>query len=241
MPWQEFLAHRLGIGDWPPTSEDAARVIPPEAWHPLADPVSKIKSGHTFALDIDPGQAWATLSAAGVRDDGLYHVGVVEHCRGTGWIVDSCREWLDRFPDAPVVVDPRADLGALLTRLEDAGIILIRLSAGEYKDACGGFLQAVMDKQLRYQPPQPELGAAVAGAKTKPLLDAWKWDRSSGALITPLISCTNALWGTRTQSPPQVWSLTEAAERLQAKNPEAAGSRFVPVDQFSGHRGLFRP
>ena len=200
LPWLEFLAHRLGIGDWPPTSEDAQRVIPAEVWNELADPASRIVGDRCFALDVDPGQAWATLALAGRREDGLWQVGVVEHARGIGWCVGKCREWLGRFPDARLVVDPRADLADLLDELDGAEIEPLRTDASDVKDACGGFFRAVMEGQLRFMPPQPELDSAVAIARTKPLLDAWKWDRRAG-VVTPLIGCTLALWGARYAEP----------------------------------------
>lgn len=248
MPEREFLVERLGIGDWPDLSADAGRVITTEMWGALADPASKIAEGHAFALDVDPGQAWATLSAVGKRGDGLHHVGVVEHHRGIGWVVERCTHWMERFPGATLALDPRADLADLVAELEQAGIRIVKMTAGDVKDACGGFFRAVAEKQLRYMPPQPELDAAVAGARTKPLLDAWKWDRGkSGALITPLVSCTNALWASRTQGAPTVWSLADfVGEQPEAEPdpepvPVAAGQSFIPLDRAPAHRGLFRP
>lgn len=245
---RSFGNMRLNIGDWFDVSDDAGRVISQDAWNALADPGSKIATGHTFALDVDPGQAWATLSVAGEREDGVYHIAVVEHERGTGWIVGACKARLEQFSGSRLVVDPRNDLGALLTELDEAGIRPVKVAANDYKDACGGFFQAVAEKRLRYRPPQPELDAAVAGARTKPLLDAWKWDRKdSGALITPLVSCTLALWGARTQGVPTVWSVQEAVERLEGrkqapeapKTPENGDSRHVPLDQAPVQRGVF--
>lgn len=243
---RQFAVERLGIGAWPDLSENAGRVIPVEAWAVLADPSSRVAKAHAFALDVDPGQAWATLSAAGERDDGLYHVGVVEHHRGTGWVVERCRYWLERMPGSLLVVDPRADLGGLLVDLDEAGVQPVRTSSADYKDACGGFFQAIVEKRLRYMPPQPELDSAVAGARTKPLLDAWKWDRASGALITPLVSCTLALWGTRTQGTPTVWDLNDFVRDGEPEPAPVAvslahGQNFIPLEEAPVHRGLFRP
>jgi len=251
---RQFAVERLGIGAWPDVSEDAGRVIPKEAWSALADPSSKIATQHAFNIDIERGQAWATLSAAGERDDGLYHIGVVEHRRSTSWILESAKQWHERVPSAQWVADPRADWGNLLVELEDAGIPIVRMSPADYKDACGGFFKTVIEKGLRYMPPQPELDSAVSGAKTKPLLDAWKWSRESGVTITPLVSCTNALWAARTQGVPTVWDLNEVAERLRREQggqpePEAQtmepaapdGARFISLDQMPARSGLFRP
>lgn len=212
---RQFAVERLGIGAWPSIGPDAARVIPGETWDALEDLGSRIHGTRTFALDVDPGQAWATLSAAGPREDGLYHIGVTDHERGLGWVVERCRERLDRATGSRLVVDPRADLADLILELEQAGIQPIRTSPSDYKDACGGFLRAVIERQVRYRPPQPELDLAVASAKQKPLLDAWKWDRKSGAVMTPLISVTLALWGSRTQGAPRVYDLNEIVAGLR--------------------------
>lgn len=223
---RQFAVERLGIGKYPDISGDGNRVISAAAWAALADPNSRIESGHMFAFDVDPGQAWATLSAAGLRSDGLYHVGVVEHARSIGWLVEASTKWLERYPEARLVVDPRTDLANLLKELSEAGIQTVETSAHDYKDACGGFLQSVTDKHLRYLPPQPELDAAIAGATTQPLLDAWKWSRKSSAIITPLVSCTLALWGLRTQGAPEVWDLGEmiAAKEAAAQQESSSDS-----------------
>jgi hypothetical protein len=43
---------------------------------------------------------------------------------------------------------------------------------------------------------QPELRAAIKGAATRPLGDAWAWSRKNSHVdISPLVSCTLALWG----------------------------------------------
>jgi hypothetical protein len=247
---RQFAVERLSIGKYPDITGAANKVINAAAWAELADSASRIETGHMFAFDVDPGQAWATLSAAGVRGDGLYHAGVVEHQRGIGWVVDSSKGWLERYPNARLVVDPRIDLANLLKELSDASIQPVTTTASDYKDACGGFLQAVVDKRLRYMPPQPELDAAVAGATTQPLLDAWKWSRKSGALITPLVSCTLALWGVRTQGAPQVWNLNEIAAAKQAaeqeqepeRTPAPAGPVFIPLENMPRPgAGVFRP
>ena len=243
MSGRQFAVERLGIGKYPSITGDANRVIGAEAWAGLASPVSRIESGHMFAFDVDPGQKWATLSAAGVRSDGLYHVGVVEHAPGIGWIVKSCQAWLERHPDARLIVDPRTDLADLLKELADAGIPVVPTAAADYKDACGGFLQVVTDKRLRYKPPQPELDAAIAGAATQPLLDAWKWSRkSSTAVITPLISCTLALWGVRTQAAPQVWDLAEimAAKRAREQEQGEGGPETQAPSRAADPPGFIR-
>lgn len=235
---RQFAVERLGIGAWPDTEEDADRIITAEMWTPLADPGSRIHRAHAFALSVEPGQGWATISAAGEREDGLYHVGVVDHAKGVGWVVDRCKYWLERFSGSVLVVDPRDDLADLLTELSAEGIQPVTTSPSDYKDACGGFFRAIVEKALRYKPPQPELDAAVAGAKTEKLLNAWKWSwKHSTALISPLVSCTLALWGARTQGVPTVWNLADFIKDRPPGNeptrePDQSGQRFIPLEEM---------
>lgn len=245
-----FAVERGGVGAWPDPDPSAGRVIPIDAWNLLADPGAKVERGHFFGLAVERGQARAAIGGAGMQGD-LTPVGVVEHRRGTDWIVQACSDLQDQFPDSRLVVDPREDLGWLLDELERADVRLDRVDAAGYKDACGGFFQAVTHKTLRYKPPQPDLDQAVGCATTRPLLDAWKWDWASGP-IAPLVAVTLALWGARTQGAPMIWSIAEEVAKLRAAavsaGPEPVVAervelppKFVPLDMVPAGRGLFVP
>ena len=248
LPWPEYLAHRLGVGDWPPTSEDAARIIGAEAWAQLAGS-ARIARNRVFSVDVDPDQSWSTVAAAGRREDDLWQVGVVAHRRGTGWVVDEVKALLSKYDGAQLVLKPRDEIGAILHQFQEAGIPYIAMNDADYGAACGGFFEAVMEKRLRYHSPQPELDAAVAVARTRPLGDnAWKWSRKdSQALITPLVACTNALWGSRTQSAPEVWNLADFARNGDGIATEptpqspSPGQSFISLEQVPPSRGLFGP
>jgi hypothetical protein len=61
--------------------------------------------------------------------------------------------------------------------------------------ACGQFFDACQQGRLAHLGQEP-LNDALAGANTRPLADAWAWDRKSdGSDISPLVACTLALWG----------------------------------------------
>jgi hypothetical protein len=64
--------------------------------------------------------------------------------------------------------------------------------------ACGRFYDAVVNRRVRHTD-QVDMTAAVAGAATRKLGDAWAWSRSSSAVdISPLVAATLALWGATT-------------------------------------------
>lgn len=184
-----FAIERGGVGDWPALDANGA-VIDLDTWATLADPDGKIVGNGLFALDVSPDRAWSSIAAAGKRADGLFQVEIVEHRRGTGWVVP----WLkDRRQK--VILDGRGPAGSLLPELETARIEVEPVTTGEHAKACGAFYDAVAEGRLRHLDDQL-LGAALAGARSRPVGDAWLWSRdATGPDISPLVAATLALWG----------------------------------------------
>lgn len=210
-----FAVERLGIGDWPDTSEDADRVISRAAWDAAAedDPSNRITGKPVFALDANPEQTWASIAIAGKRDDGLYQFAVVRHDRGTDWVVGVCQDLKANYSGCRFVIDKRGPLAEKIDALKRAHIRLIEASTEDYGRACGGFFASVTEGRSRYPFTQTQLALdeALAGACKGKLGDAWKWDRrnSTSADISPLVAVTLALWG------------AERAKRARAIDPNA--------------------
>jgi hypothetical protein len=178
-------------------------VIGQEAWLALADVRSRRTGDVAFALDATPGGSHAAIAMAGVRADGLGHSELIDHRRGTAWVVDRLIGLNQQHSPVAVVVDPRGPAAFLIKDLEAAGIEVTKTSAGDVADATGSFIAATGaaegDKpSFRYMP-HPALDAAVAGAVTKALGDGAKWDRRSPSVdISPLVAVTLARWGLAT-------------------------------------------
>lgn len=193
-----FAVERLGIGDWPDTDEDAGRVISREAWAACAedDPRNRITSPPVFAVDVNPDQTWASIAVAGKRADELPQGAVVEHARGTDWVVPRCLELKREHKGARFAIDKRSTAAALIKPLREARVRLIEMNAEDYGRACMEFKADVDHGRFRYPAPQPELDDALAGARKDPLGDAWKWSRknSTSPDISPLVAVTNARW-----------------------------------------------
>ena len=222
---RQFAVERLGIGDWPDVSEDAGRVIGVESWAQVAcsDKSKRIEGRKTFALDANPQKTWASIAVAGRRDDQLFHVALVDHERGAGWLVERCKELKAEHRRARFVLDKLGPLSSLIDDLKAAKIDVIEAGTDDYGRACGGFFDAVVEKRMRYPAPQPELDDALAGAVSKPLGDRWKWDRknSTSADISPIVAATLALWGAEQVKPKSrvvdlAAALREEAEREAA-------------------------
>jgi hypothetical protein len=188
MAARTFAVERLGVGDWPRTDGLAAMVISPEAWADLLEANSKIHDPVCLAYDIAPDRSMAAIAAAGRNQDGLFHVEIVEHRRGTGWVAERFRQLIERW-------DPAwkgCDAYAMLPALDDEGLVTV--NAAEHGKACGGFVDAVEQRTFRHLGSE-ELRSAVRGARTRPLGDAgWAWSRKGSPVdITPLVAATLAL------------------------------------------------
>jgi hypothetical protein len=189
-----FAVERLGIGDWPSTDGSGVRVIAPELWKALADPGSTIDGRVAFSIDVTPDRSAASISAAGYREDGLTHVEVVEHRRGTGWVAGRLAELVKKHDADGVVCDGSGPAGSLIPDLEQHDVVVTPLTAREHAQACGLFFDLVAQAGLRHLGTS-ELDAAVQGAAKRPLGDAWAWSRkTSGVDISPLVASTLALW-----------------------------------------------
>jgi hypothetical protein len=179
-------------------------VIGQAPWEAACDPGSELADPVAFALDVTPDRSRGSIAAAGRRPDGVGHVEVVAHGRGTGWMVDRMVELNQRWEPCAVVVDGAGPAGSLIPELEAAGIEVIKPSAREYAQACGALYDAVVppeeapegwEPMLRHRG-QGVLAAALAGAEKRDLADLWAWSRQGlGVDISPLVAVTLARWG----------------------------------------------
>jgi hypothetical protein len=194
MDHRTFCVERLGVGDWPRVTEEDGSVISVKAWLALVDAQSQPTDPMVFVFDVSPDRSSAAVSMAARRDDGLSHVEVMEHKRGTGWVVDYLAERVERHQPAGVFCDEKGPAGSLIEELENRGVRVDTINAGEHAKACGSFYDAVDQRTIRHLGTN-ELVTAIRGATTRPLGDAWAWSRKNSDVdITPLVSCTLAHW-----------------------------------------------
>ena len=206
---REFAVERLSVGDWPRTDGKGTRVFSEAAWIACGDPDSEIEGAVSFAVDATPEHTHGAIAVAGERADGLGHFEIVDHRKGTEWMVPRCVELQGRNPDAEFAVDGHGPVAALIADLTDAGVTVREVSTQDYGRACGAFAIAVAaataeatdegddpePRGVRYRTPQPELSAALVGATKRSLGDAWAWSRRNSSVdISPLVASTLALW-----------------------------------------------
>lgn len=193
-----FGRERLGI--WPKTAADQWQVIPESAWTAASDGRSESLDPVAFAVDVTPDRQWACIAVAGRRADGRRHVEVVEHRRGTSWVVTWLAGRVKTWKPCAVVVDAGSPAASLLADFEAAKVEVVTTSARDVAQACGALFDGIAGEELagrdiRYLP-HGALTAAVAGATKRKLGDAWAWDRLNSSVdISPLVAATLALWG----------------------------------------------
>lgn len=168
-------------------------VIDPEKWAASADKESDVDSSIAIAIDVSPNRESAAIALAGTRLDGRAHVEVIDHRPGTRWVVDRVTDLVARWSPVAIALDPVGPAGSLLPRLLDAGIDVMQIGAREHAQACGALYDLVMAGDLRHMD-QPQLNSAVAGARKRPLGDAFAFSRKgSGVDISPLVAATLAV------------------------------------------------
>jgi aryl-alcohol dehydrogenase-like predicted oxidoreductase len=156
-------------------------------------------------VDVSWDRSHTVVGLAGHRDDGLAHIEVIATRAGTDWLSTWLRS-SDRSPDvlaAPVAVQARgAPVSSLIPEMRDAGVPVVEWGGVDLGVATGEFYDRVRAAigegssaaQLRHRN-QPLLNIAAATASTRPVQDAWLWDRRhSPTDVSPLIAVTGALW-----------------------------------------------
>lgn len=200
----KFPAERLGV--WLPRAGDGPRVLDVKRWLELVDAESLRTGDVAFAVDVTPSRDSACIAAYGLRADELGHVELIDQRPGTDWVVDRLAQLAERWDPVAIALDVKGPVGSLLVDLEKAGLTrpedpdkpqrgeLAIPTAQEVAAGCGQLADAVRQGTLRHIG-QEQLTAAIRGAKTRPLGDAWAWGRRISSVdISPLVAATLARW-----------------------------------------------
>jgi hypothetical protein len=189
--------------------------FPTGSWEAGIDPASGIPAAApvTYCLDTEHDRTRSYIAAAGRRADGDVHVEIVAARYGVEWALDWFAE--RAAPETPlrVVVQARgAPVSALLPELQALEHVEVVEWAGPALGAgCGKLYDGVKahlwvpdpvegeteaDRPVRvWHLPQPVLDLAAATAVTKPLGDAWCWNRKASPYgAAAITAATGAAW-----------------------------------------------
>lgn len=197
-----FARELLSVGNYPVASGGWG-VISAEAWDAAEDAGSTPLDPVAFAIDVNPERTAAAIAVAGLREDGLIHLEVVDHRPGTGWVVERIKDLRDRWSPCAIALDAGGPAGSLVADFDEADFELTKPKARDAAGACGALFDALVRppeapadwvSTVRHIP-HPALNAALAGAGKRPLGDAWAWDRRGTSVdISPLVAVTLARW-----------------------------------------------
>ena len=196
---ESFAREHLGVWD-PPTGSGKPAKLPSREWREtVTDSPPPTEPGKlTIAFDVSRDGRWSSI-AVGLDSIRSPYVELVEHRRDVGWLPDRLVELVERHSPVAVGCNGAGPAGAqvapVLAAFRDAGLdadLLVPMTAGDYKAACGGFFTDVIEGRLR-RPASEVLDAAAAVAAERPLGDAWAWDgRHTDEPISPLVAATIA-------------------------------------------------
>ncbi len=181
------------------------------AWPLRADPRSQIGGRVALAFAVAPDLSTSSVAVAGRRADGLNHGELTDPPQpGTGGLIVRLEDlWALHDPVVLTVNGIPGAQSALLKELNEHGWVVVppgkpvppgkrRLQvtgSQEFAQACGALVQDVVNDRWRHLGQGP-LDAAAAGARTRPLADAWAWSwPRSLADIGPLEAVTLARHG----------------------------------------------
>lgn len=192
-----FARERLGM--WAGIA--ALTVIDMELWDTLKSDLDP-KDPVAFAIDVSPDRDFASIGVAGYLGDSVHHQ-VIEHRKGTGWVVKRLKELRDKWQPVAIVVDQGSPAAALIPDLQAERIRFMQTNASDMAQACGAFYDRVQNGKALHAD-QPALNAALAAASKRPVRDAWAWKRANpNADITPLVAVTLAAHGLTTKRKPR--------------------------------------
>jgi phage terminase large subunit-like protein len=171
-----WLVERLGVGAWPDTTGVASAPITGEEWAELLDRRSKRVGEIVLAFDVSPDRHCALVVCGRRGLDDLMHLEVLRTAPGSAWLQDELERLHDKYDVRSIVCDDYGGNRAMARELESARLPVRTVSGGEHAAACGKLLDLVAEQGFRHIG-QPEFVAALRGAKSKPLGDAWVWSR----------------------------------------------------------------
>jgi len=160
-----------------------------------------------FAVDVTPDRSRSSIAVFSIREDGKEHMELVDHRPGTNWVPSRLLMLRERWDPVAIGIDVvGAPAATLLEELKQAGIgkpvdpqrpmrgDLAVPTAAEFAAACAAWTDSVRQDRARHID-QTELNTAVAGARSRPLVDAYAWKRTASSVdISPLVAVTLARW-----------------------------------------------
>lgn len=149
------------------------------AWEAQLDVKSKIGDDVVLAVEVSLDRHWSSIVAGGRRPDDDIHVELTgkpdqsDHRRGTRWVVKRLRKIAKKLGYHPLIlVDSGGPAVSLVPAIQNAGFDVELFDTPRMTAAAATTYDLVRDGRLWHRE-QPELDAAVMGAKKRDVGDKW--------------------------------------------------------------------
>lgn len=167
-----------------------------------------------FAVDVAQDRSHSSIGVASLREDGLVHLELADRRPGTDWVVPALSR-LSKLWDPLVVVigSTGTPAGSLIDDIVAAGITvpedkeqphrghLAVVRTNDFVEACGQMADA-MTQGTAVHRDQADLTAAVNGARSRRVGDAWVLDRTTSLTdVSPFVTVTLARWALLSRGP----------------------------------------
>lgn len=187
---------REALGRWDPAVTH--RVVSPALWDAVVDGQSCAVDRLALGVEVAPDMAWASVSLAGRREDGDWHIELEERRDGVSWVPEHVAALLAANKHIrAVVADAGSPSAAVIPELTKARVVVTTPTVRELGAACARVVEGVVSQSLHHIG-QPQMSAAISVAGKRKLGDTgmWVWSRASATSdITPIQSATLALHG----------------------------------------------
>ncbi len=190
----DFMRAYLNL--WVPKMVYETDLIDMRVWADLGDVDSQPEQRVVYGIAVSMDRMMSAVAVAGARSDGLKHVDVGRHDKGTRWIKEFCVDLDSRRGDVTFVIDGGGPAASLIPDLQDADLNLEIIGTHELGQAYGITIDAITNDELRHRN-QPSLTTAVKSAKARSLGDGASafGRKASGQDITPIEAASLALLG----------------------------------------------
>ncbi|MFD9569982.1 terminase [Streptomyces sp. NPDC059982] len=191
--------------------------VPKAKWPGLADARSRPGEQLALAVDVSQDRSTSTIGLAALRADGRVHLEVIDRRAGTAWVVPAIvrlRELHD--PVAVTISASGSPASSLIDDLVAAGVRapqtteekehpepghLAVMRTGDMVEACGQMADALNQGAVSHIEQGP-LTAAVNGAMTRRVGDAWVLDRTRSLVdVSPFVAVVQARWALLARGP----------------------------------------
>lgn len=190
--------------------------VPKAAWSGLVDERSRPGAELALAVEVSQDRTTSTIALAGLRPDGRVHLEVIDRRAYTDWAVPAVIRLRQLHnPVAVAISASGSPSSSLIDDLVAAGIRapegdeknrplpghLVVMRTGDMVEASGQMADAMTQGTVRHIDQAP-LTAAVNGAMTRPVGDAWVLDRRKSLVdVSPFVAAVQARWALLTRGP----------------------------------------